>query len=457
MRRPGWNYFSPLLCLFAINACRNHHQMSIYQVAPVERRTLVVAATGQGTVQPIDSVNIRSRTAGEVIGVYAAVGDQVHRGQKLVQIDPRIPQDDVQTTQAQLGVARAALTTIEDQLGKAKELYQSRSISEQEYDSVALMRDTARAGLVRAQTAVDNARIALTNAEIDAPGDGVVLAVQVNDGMVIPSTTFSADSSALLTVGDIDTVEVVALVNEVQIASLHDGMEALVTVDAFPDSNFVGKVNRIEPQSLIQNQETDFPVHVLMPNPRHTLKPGMNAEIAIETGERDSVLAVPYAALRTSNDVRSAANLLGLSMSDLAGVRGAGGGGRGGQGRDSTARRGTGRVGAPGAQGGGGGGRSPNGASPGTGAGPLDRSQFRTQSRSFFVFTRQNRDIKVTPIKTGVTDLEWAEVRSGLSDKDTVLILPSQSLVQNIQDMQQRTQRVAGLPGVSGGGGGGRR
>src|SRR5256714_14879790 len=55
-----------------------------------------------------------------------------------------------------------------------------------------------------------------------------------------------------------------------------------------------------------------FPVEVNIPNPEHLLKPGMNTEVEIHIGQRQGVLAVPNAALRTPKDVASAASVLGL-------------------------------------------------------------------------------------------------------------------------------------------------
>src|SRR4029079_8863873 len=86
---------------------------------------------------------------------------------------------------------------------------------------------------------------------------------------------------------------------------------------ADPSRPVQGEVIKIEPQSIIQQQVTLFPVMVRLPNPEHLLRPGMNAEIAITVGERRGVLAVQNSALRTQRDVASAAGVLGLSMDQV--------------------------------------------------------------------------------------------------------------------------------------------
>src|SRR2546426_11588347 len=84
------------------------------------------------------------------------------------------------------------------------------------------------------------------------------------------------------------------------------------TVDAYPNRQFEGHVLKIEPQAQVNQNVTMFPVDVNILNPDHLLKPGMNTEVEIHIGQRQGVLAVPNAALRTPRDVGSAANVLGL-------------------------------------------------------------------------------------------------------------------------------------------------
>jgi multidrug efflux pump subunit AcrA (membrane-fusion protein) len=89
-------------------------------------------------------------------------------------------------------------------------------------------------------------------------------------------------------------------------------MEAVITVDAYPSRPFEGHVLKIEPQATVVQNVTMFPALVRIANPGHLLMPGMNAEVNIQIGTRENVLAIPYAALRTPRDVASAATVLGL-------------------------------------------------------------------------------------------------------------------------------------------------
>jgi len=88
-------------------------------------------------------------------------------------------------------------------------------------------------------------------------------------------------------------------------------------VDAYPNRPFQGTVLKIEPQSTVSQNVTMFPVLVQIPNPGGLLRPGMNAEVAIQIGERQDVLAIPTSALRTPRDVSSAAQVLGLDAKEV--------------------------------------------------------------------------------------------------------------------------------------------
>src|SRR5207247_8728174 len=88
--------------------------------------------------------------------------------------------------------------------------------------------------------------------------------------------------------------------------------------DAYPNRQFEGHVLKIEPQAQVSQNVTMFPVDVDILNPDHVLKPGMNIEVEIHIGQRQGVLAVPNAALRTPKDVASAASVLGLDTLTVA-------------------------------------------------------------------------------------------------------------------------------------------
>ncbi|MCH7779024.1 MAG: efflux RND transporter periplasmic adaptor subunit, partial [Gemmatimonadetes bacterium] len=351
----------------------------------------------------------------------------------------------------------------------------------------------------------EDAKIAFEDTEVRAPAAGVILERTVEIGSVISSATREVGGgTVLLKMANLDTVQIRALVDETEIGKVNPGLEITITVDAYPNQPFSGKVLKIEPQAVEQQNVTMFPVLVRIPNKGNLLRPGMNSKVEIHVGSRERVLAIPNAALRTERDISSAASVLGLEMdmvqqqlatareapgaerrSSLGGATAAGDGGYGGA---STVEFGgrtvrlpdgltremvqpildkMGQGGGPQAfqglsqhdrsiltrvmraAGGGGGGRGNFGGGR-RGGGRRPQSGNFQFGGEFIVFIMTDSGPEARPIRTGLTDLDYAQVMSGLSPGDQVMILPSASLVQSQREFQERMSRFAG-GGILGG------
>ena len=300
------------LALFA--ACKKAAAPVPYQALPVERRDIVVSAQASGAVQPDTTVEVKSKASGEILQLYAETGQVVKRGAPLVRIDARNANNALSQAQADLDVAKAKLTNSTSQKQRADELFKTQSITEQEHEQALLDYADARSAVVRSQVDVDNARIQREDTDVRAPITGTVLEKDIERGQVIASATSNVSGgTTLMKMADLNQVQVRTLVDETDVGKLQPGQRATVTVDAFPNRPFPGTVLKIEPQAVTEQNVTMFPVLVRIDNKEGLLRPGMNAEVEIHVGRRDSVLAVPNAALRTARDVGSAAQVLGLS------------------------------------------------------------------------------------------------------------------------------------------------
>ena len=140
-------------------------------------------------------------------------------------------------------------------------------------------------------------------------------------------------------------VRIRALFNETDIGNVHPGEPANVTVDAYPDRRFSGVVEKIEPQAVIQQNVTMFPVLVNLQNGEGLLKPGMNGEVSVLIDERDDVLAIPNDAIKNAREAVATGAMLGLSADSVnrrargAGLHGGGNRGGFGGGRRRRQRR----------------------------------------------------------------------------------------------------------------------
>jgi HlyD family secretion protein len=448
-------HLETVLLLLALAGCKKEAPPVAYQAVPVERRDIVVSAQASGTIQPDTTVEVKSKASGEILQLLAETGQVVKRGALLVRIDPRNARNALAQAQADLDVARAKLTNATSQKKRADELFKSQSITEQEHEQALLDYADAKSQVVRSQVAVDNARIQLEDTDVRAPITGTILEKDVERGTVIASATSNVSGgTTLMKMANLNQVQVRTLVDETDIGKLQPDQRATVTVDAYPQRPFTGTVLKIEPQAQTEQNVTMFPVLIRIDNKEGLLRPGMNAEVEVHVGRRDDVLAVPNAALRTQRDVSSAATVLGLSPQDvqkqLAAARPTPAAGA----SDSTARGDSAGHALMGA--------TPTGGAagnPGAGQGGGSRRGFSGRSRrgapqgvgsQYIVFVKRNGRPTPVWIRTGLTDMDYSEVIEGLSPTDSVLVLPSASLVQSQEDMRERFNRATGGGAVPG-------
>ncbi len=358
-----------VLAVTSIGACskKKNDQAAVPTVA-IGRRDIIVTAQATGTVEPEDTVPVKSQASGLVMKMPVEIGQVVKPGDLLVQIDTRTLNNDYQRTKSAEAAAEANVTVTKAALQRANELYAQKVITADEHETAIINAANATSQLVAAQAALSTAQQNLDYATLRSQVSGTVISKTAAVGTVVSSATSNVGGgSTILTVADLHHVRMQALVNETDVGNVHEGMPVSVTIDAFPGRTFAGTVEKVQPQAVIQNSVTMFPVLVSLPNTDLALLPGMNGEVSIITQQRRNVIAVPNDAVRSMKDAIDIGAELGISQDtmDALGVRrgggfGAGGpgaaGGAGGAGGGGGARAGGGRGGRGGSAGGGAGG-----------------------------------------------------------------------------------------------------
>ncbi len=166
--------------------------------------------------------------------------------------------------------------------------------------------------------ALENARITLEDTDVRAPITGTIIEKTVEPGIVITSPTQAVSGgTVLMKMADLNSVQVRTRVDETDIGKIRPGLPTKVTVTAYPNQPFDGEVLKVEPQAVVEQNVTMFPVLIKIPNRGGLLKPGMNADVKIQIANRDSVAAVPTAALRAETDVPVTAKMLGVDEAVL--------------------------------------------------------------------------------------------------------------------------------------------
>lgn len=415
---------SGLLVLVVAAACGEPRAATSLRVAAVTIRDIVVSASAAGVIEPVTTVEVKSKASGEIVEVLVDEGDQVRPGQLLVRVDPRIPLNAVVQAEADSSVARAELDNAEAQLERATALHQTQAITDLEFEGAKLARASAYAALVRARRALEDAKIAYEDTEVRAPSSGIILGRAVEVGSVIASASRDVGGGAvLLRMATLDTVMVRGLVDETDIGMILPGTPVTITVAAYPNRPFTGRVQRIGAEAVVQQNVTMFPVLIRIGNAERLLRPGMNAEVEIHIGAVRGTLAVPTAALRMRRDAPAAAPALGLEPDAVRRQLAA---------ADST------------------GGPAPGHASAGGRTAPASVEGGRTDASlfggEFVVFRVRDGIPEAVAIRAGLTDFDYTAVLQGLSEGDSVALLPTSGLLEEQQQREQNARQRAGSP-----------
>ena len=452
---------------------------------PVERHDITLTVEASGTVEPVNLVEIKSKASGNIILLPVSVGSRVAAGDLLVQIDARDVQNQYDQALAARQAAQVKVIVSSAQKARADSLFAEGIITAGEHEAALLDMAGAEAALTAARTNLDIAKVRLEDATVRAPSAGVVLSLSVAEGQVISSATSSASGgTTLLTMADLNSIRMRALVAEADVGNVSPGQTATVTVDAFPSRTFEGTVEKVEPQAVVQQSVTNFPVLVSLANEGGLLLPGMNGEVALVVDHKTGVLAVPADAVRSQREALVLAASLGLdpdavraaleSQKSAARARKAAAAG------DSTAAGGTAAVGGTGgvasdslsthggkhggkhkhkhandgsrggaaaadgsaADGSSGGGSSGGGSSGGGSSGG-------SSSRSQVVFVKSATGIEPRRVKLGLSDFDFSQVTSGVEEGEQVVMLGLvQAQAARVKQQAKAREKAAGsMPG----------
>jgi HlyD family secretion protein len=263
-------------------------------------------------VQPETLIKLSANVPGEVVRLDVKEGDQVRKGQFLLQLDPAQYQAQLHQSQAALDGARSSLKLSQvafersESLLKRKEtLFEKQLVSPEEIEIARTDHNTDKARVdvnteevTRATAAVQSAQDNLKKTLFLAPISGTVTQLNVERGEIVMVGTMNNPGTVVLSVADLSRMKVEADVDETDVASVRLGQTAAVKVDALPDTTLTGRVVEIANSPKIselgtQEQQTNFVVDVMIDHPPPTLRPGMTADVEIKTATKTGVLHVP--------------------------------------------------------------------------------------------------------------------------------------------------------------------
>jgi HlyD family secretion protein len=309
-----------LILLTAGAILKKREPIITIQAEKVAKRTLTELVVANGKIQPVLQVKISPEVSGEIIELPVKEGQSVKKGDLIMKIKPDFYIANRNQADAAYQSSRAAITTAEANLAKAKaeftrnqELFDRKLISDSVFIEFKTGFDIAEAQLISAkhQTEMTKAQLAsadeaLSKTTIVSPLDGTVSKLNSQLGERVVGTATMAGTE-VMTISDLNEMEARVDIGEIDVVLIAPGQHARLEVDAYKDRKFNGTVTEIANSaksslpggSSGNNQEaTKFEVKIRVTE-KEVFRPGMSVTAEIETRSHTNVLSVPIASVTT--------------------------------------------------------------------------------------------------------------------------------------------------------------
>jgi len=342
--KPSYIIMLVLIVTLIISGCSSQTATVVEQekIVPVnvalsQKEDLPEYQSFPGKVMAVDEVGLSPKLGGIVEQILVKEGEMVKAGQALIILDKKDVINQVNQAQAAYDAAVANLSNLEQgqfpqqlaQLESAlkqaeanfnnakenyermKELFSEGAIPKQQFEGVELQYNiakeqyesaktqltitkektipeslaAAKAQVKQAEAVLAAAKAALDNCVITSPIDGTVGAITATVGQM------ASPGYSIITVGNLNSVEIHINVTEDRVNGLKVGQEAEVIVDAASDLPFKGEIVSISPFKDLRTQV--YPVKILVPNEKGLLKSGMFARVKLMVALHTDVVTVP--------------------------------------------------------------------------------------------------------------------------------------------------------------------
>jgi HlyD family secretion protein len=378
-------------------------------------RTILETVSASGKIQPEVEVKISADVSGEIVELPVKVSQQVKKGELLCRINPEIYVSNLERMQASVNSSKANLESSRQRLQQAqsqfektelnfnrnKKLFADKVISASEFEAVKSAYEVSKAelesarqgvkaseyGVNSAEAALKEARENLNKTTIYAPVDGTISRLNVTRGERVQGVT-GFQGTELMRIANLNEMEVQADVSESDIIRVKLNDTAMVEVDAYRDKKFKGIVTEIANSASVSgqvatDQVTNYPVKIrvlresyedLLQQQTMPFRPGMSATVEIQTKRVANVITVP---------------IQSVTMRDTSETE------------KSKKKQET---------------MDENPASAG-------KSETKNE-RIECVFVIENGKVRMQPVKSGIQDNTYIEIKTGLKEKETVVTGP---------------------------------
>jgi HlyD family secretion protein len=317
----GGLLFVGVAAFMAITAAKRGNKGTEVRIEAVEKRDLVASVTASGQVQPQTKVDVAADISGRIVRLAVKEGQTVTKGQFLLEIDPSQYVAAVQRAEAALSASKAQEAQAKANFVQAQRNYQrsadikkanTQLVSDEQLEQLKTQAEVQQAlqeaalhQVEQSAAQLKDARSSLAKTTILAPMTGRVTRLAVEEGETAVPGTFNKDAATLLTIADMSVLETKVKVDETDVARIEVGDSAIVQIDAFPDTTFLGRVTKISNSSVkgataaggSADQAVDYEVTIQLINAPKDTRPDFSATAKVVTDARTSALSIPIIAL----------------------------------------------------------------------------------------------------------------------------------------------------------------
>lgn len=359
------------------------------------RGTIFETITASGTVEPVVEAEIAPQIVGRVVSVHVQDGDRVQEGDLLVKLDETEAKARLDSALARLDLLKSSIRRAEAELEKTRrDLERTERLAGRNASSASELADS-RTFYLQAQAALEMARNELSESdamrrtsqqaleytEIRAPIDGIVCGCDVEVGEVVIAGTTNLPGALLMTIAQMDRMQVRADVDETDVPLVRTGQAARAYLQYDLLTAIPGTVERVAPKGVLVDEVVTFETILRIEGGTDTpLRPGMTATVEIEVRSAEDVPSVP---------VQAVVHRRRKDLPDTEAVR-------------SWSDR--------------------NPLAPGEKAREAEARYVK------IVFVAENGVARARPVEIGISDERLVEIRSGIDPDDRVIVGPFRAL-----------------------------
>jgi len=310
-----------IAAFMAVTAAKRNTKGTEVRIEAVQKRDLVASVTASGQVQPQTKVDVAADISGRIVRLAVKEGQMVNKGQFLLEIDPAQYIAAVQRAEAALSASKAQEAQAKANFIQAQRNYQRSAdirksnpqlVSDEQLEQLKTAAEVQEAlqqasvhQVEQSEAQLRDAKSSLAKTTILAPMSGRITRLAVEQGETAVPGTFNKDAATLLTIADMSVLETKVKVDETDVARIEVGDSAIVQIDAFPDTTFLGRVTKISNSSVkgataaaaSSDQAVDYEVTIQLLNPPKDTRPDFSATAKVVTDARTSALSIPIIAL----------------------------------------------------------------------------------------------------------------------------------------------------------------